>query len=79
MDSLFNIESTSGQERVDRWTEVKRQLSIVTYFIHSTVAILNDFDDFWKQKKLLRIYEKDLINFSYQVLLVVGETFSVDQ
>ena len=79
MDSLFNIESTSGQERVDRWTEVKRQLSIVTYFIHSTVAILNDFDDFWKQKKLLRIYEKDFVNFSYHVLLVVGETFSVDQ
>lgn len=46
VDSLFEIEKVSGDTAKERWNEVAKQLSVVTFYIQSAAITLNEWTDF---------------------------------
>ena len=45
VDSLFGIEMETGNSKAERWKDVRKQISVITYFIHAAAKFLNNFDE----------------------------------
>ena len=44
-DSLFEIEKAVGQEVIERWDAVSKELARITYFVHAAANYIKDFDE----------------------------------
>ena len=46
VDTMFEIEKETGEEKQRRWDEVALQLSVVTFFINNAASSLQEPIDF---------------------------------